>query len=92
MRTELDFILDAISQSSITDGEWATITIAEDASRLVIYQTLITLLGTREGISNALERLKSYAYATDGLVLVLSTGNLAATAPQSNVYLGNVLE
>lgn len=92
MRNDLNYILTAIDQASLTDGEYAALTIPESPSRLQMYQAVITVLGTRDGVGNALTRLKDYAYATDQLDINISTGELAAVKPQSNVFIGAVLE
>jgi hypothetical protein len=92
VRNDLNIILDGIGQSSLTDEEWGGVSLSEAPTRLQIYQSLITILGLREDVTNTLYRLKGYALGVDDIALNTNTSQLEADKPKSEIYIGASLE
>lgn len=83
MRTFLNNILAFIGSSSLTDNEFATITITEQNYSLATYNALKAVLESRESVSNQLWKLKSYFKIKGAPV-----GGEPAVRPTTNIFIG----
>lgn len=87
MRDFLDAILAFIESESLTDEEFDTVALTEEAYTLETYTALRTILEARENVSGQTKRLKLYFVARG---VDLSTSPKTPTAT-SNIYLGDAL-
>ena len=83
MRTFLNGILAFIGSESLTDEEFATITITQQNFSTATYLALRGILESRESVSNQLWKLKSY-FRIKGA----DVGGQDAKPPRSNIFVG----
>ncbi len=84
MRDFLDSILSFIAADSLTDGEWAAITLEVQEYSAAVYTVLLGILDDRESVSSTRDRLRSY-------FLARGTQVESSSAGKSNIYLGSGL-
>lgn len=85
MRDFIDAILAFICASSLTDEEFATFTISLQVYTEDLYNEILSVLDSRESVSNTRDRLTYYFQARGVEVTEPSAG-------KSNIYVGSVLE
>jgi len=81
MREILDAILSFIGAESLTNEEFASITITEGATEVEKYEALLAVITDRESISDMATRLSYYFKAQGVAVDDPDTGN-------SNIFVG----
>lgn len=82
MRDFLNGILQFIGSESLTDDEFATITIDVEDFTIESYNALKAVLESREGVSGQLKRLKAY-FESKGVDI-----DARSSGPQSNILIG----
>jgi hypothetical protein len=85
MRDILNGILALIGAESLTDAEFALVTIDETSTNLEQYQTLVTILASRESVSSVLDTLEQY-------YLELGVSVPAPDIDRSDVFIGANLD
>jgi len=85
MRDILNGILSFIGAASLTDPEFASLTIADTSDDNLTYLDLLAVLTSRESLSSEKERLKLYFLSKGATLDTVTTG-------KTNIYLGDVLE
>lgn len=87
MRNFLDAILEFISAATLTDLEFATITLPlPPAYTNATYLALRTVLESRESVSDQVTRLKLYFVAKG-----VDVSSAIIPTPNSNIFIGAVL-
>lgn len=87
MREFLDSILTFIQSESLTDEEFETIELEDESYTVETYLALRTILEAREGVSDQVERLRTYFMARG--VDVNATPEVPT--PVSNIFIGSPL-
>lgn len=90
MRNFIDAILQVIGAASLTNDEFATITVEEQAYTVELYREILAVLDARELVSNARDRLMHYFLAR-GVELVTVTTPEAESKVYFGADLGEVL-
>ncbi len=85
MRDFIDEILTFIGTATMTDGEYASVSIDSASYDQPTYEAILAMLNTRESISTFVDRLTAY-FEAKGVVVVPpeSTGS-------SNIFVGGDL-
>ncbi len=84
MRDFLNFILDFIAASSLTDEEFDALTVTSPVYSLEVYTALLGVLDDRESVSSTRDRLR-YIFMAGGVAIEVSS------AGKSNIFLGSSL-
>lgn len=63
MREYLDSILSFIGAESLTDEEFSSITVTDQSDHQAVYSSLLSILETRESVSEMRSRLQHYFLA-----------------------------
>lgn len=85
MRDDLDAILSFIGAETLTDEEFDEVELANMDDQVAVYQTLLSVLESRELGSNMTTRLQNY-FQAKGIVVV------APPEAGSNIFVGSSLE
>lgn len=85
-RQEIDNRLSLIQESSVTDEEYAALTVPGSPITLNYYEACESVLDARGDIGNAKDRLNALALATDNLIFN------SVPASSTNIFLGADLE
>lgn len=86
MRSFLNGILSFIGSESLTDAEFQTINLSEQAYNAATYEALKLIVQGREGVTGQLKKLKNY-FSAKGVDL---TG-VPARTPSSQILIGGPL-
>jgi hypothetical protein len=86
MRDYLDEILSFIGSESLTDEEFTSITLEDTLDQIANYNALLTLLHSRESVSETKARLQYYFLAKG---IKVTTQHISG---MSNIFVGSALE
>jgi hypothetical protein len=81
MREYLDGILNFIGAESLTDEEFGTVTVTDQEDNQAVYSALLTVLQSRELVSDMTLRLQNY-FLSQGIAVV------NVTVAVSNILVG----